>query len=641
MTTKTARILKEAHPLVWPWCAVTITAFLPFVRPLGSIEWIREGLSPVGFFLGIPLLATLSLGNEFQHRTLSLLLSEPVDRMEIWAEKLSLSVVAALSAALVFFIVWRVIPPGLEPEGFAFSGPWIIVTMASATFWTLVARSTLGGVALNIVVNTFINPVFLESLWERFHGKGDLSSANITVVSIAAFVFLCYAGAMLWLGRRTLARFQVTGGMAGDDLLTAGPDVMPAALAGWFRSRPSGAVLNLIRKEARLLRPLWLISLLAALGWASLLIFGLVPERGSTKNPPFAVGMVAVSSLLIAVLAGSLPLGEERTSGTHSWHLTLPVSARRQWLVKLLMALFAGVVCAALLPLLVLIAGGFLFGSPFKFVDPNAGVVWLLVVSLLTFASFWCACALKGTVRAVLWLFPVIITLGAASDFGEPVARKLMNLVVSRFDPFTDFRFTNAVSNINFFVTGGTTILLFFAFLAPTLLFAVIQSFRLFRTQLQGSTLSVIRSLFPLAIVAFLSGFSLMAFFAFVDHAKLQMWTMFRETHEAIEKIQPGAANLDAAHPLQLTVEDLAKASHLSERTRRWLRDARITVAPDQPHPRRSGQYCCGGNSRSVTLAPDKDYSWYLATIHLASGSHCTLAFGGGHGWGILGGVCE
>jgi len=52
---------------------------------------------------------------------------------------------------------------------------------------------------------------------------------------------------------------QVTGGMAGDDLLMAGPSVMPEAWARWFRCRPTGLVLNLMRKELRLLRPLWLI----------------------------------------------------------------------------------------------------------------------------------------------------------------------------------------------------------------------------------------------------------------------------------------------------------------------------------------------------------------------------------------------
>jgi len=117
------------------------------------------------------------------------------------------------------------------------------------------------------------------------------------------------------------------------------------------------------------------------------------------------------------------------------------------------------------------------------------------------------------------------------------------------------------------------------------------------------------------------------------------MWAMFHETHEAIEKIRPGAADLDAAHPLQLTVEDLAKASPLSERTRRWLAGSRITVAPDKPQPGR--RYCCGTNSRGITLAPDQAQSWYLATIHLQSGTSCTVSFMAMRGYGTLGGVCR
>jgi hypothetical protein len=442
---------------------------------------------------------------------------------------------------------------------------------------------------------------------------------------------------MVWLGGRTLARFQVTGGMAGDDLLMAGPDVLPGAWAGWLRCRPTGALLNLIHKEFRLLRPLWLISLLAALGWACLTLFGLLFERGFSRNFETAVVIVGVvSTLMIAILAGSLSLGEERTSGTHSWHLTLPVSAFLQWRMKLSMALFAGVVGAGLLPMLI---AGRLFGSSHIFVDVHLGTGWLLVVLLLSFASFWCACAVNGTVRAILWVFPAMGALFFAGKFGERIARELMDLVVSRFDFFTYFRFTNAVSNLQSFVIGAAPTLVVTLLLVPTSLVAVIQSYRLFRAQVQDSIVSLVRNLLPLAIMAFLCGFSWVAFSTFVDHAKLQMWTMFRETHEAIEKIQPGTANLDATHPLQLTVEDLAKASPLSERTRRWLRNSRVTFLPDMPHPGRS--YCCGGNSRSITVAPDKAFSWYLADIHLASGSHCTVSFQAGTGWGIFGGVCE
>ena len=135
----------------------------------------------------------------------------------------------------------------------------------------------MGGVVLNIGVQSFISfAVPWANLADWLRARGYLSPGNLIVVSTIVFVFLCYAGVMLWLGWRKLARFQATGGMAGDDLLMAGPDVMPGALAGWLRCRPTGAVLNLIRKELRLLRPVWLISLLAAVGWACLTLFGLL-----------------------------------------------------------------------------------------------------------------------------------------------------------------------------------------------------------------------------------------------------------------------------------------------------------------------------------------------------------------------------
>jgi hypothetical protein len=185
---------------------------------------------------------------------------------------------------------------------------------------------------------------------------------------------------------------------------------------------------------------------------------------------------------------------------------------------------------------------------------------------------------------------------------------------------------------------GLTPVNLGLLLLIPTLLLAVMQSYRLFQKQLQDRNVIVIRRLLPLAAVTFLSFLLWMAFQAFVVEAKQQMWSMFRETHEAIEKIRPGIAKLDETHPLQLTVEDLMKAAPLSERTQLWLRNASISVAPDKPHP---GQYCCGGNSRGTSFHPDQLYSWYLATIQLPSGSRCTVSFQAGRGYGILGGVCE
>jgi hypothetical protein len=638
MNAKTMRLLKEARPLFWPWFVVTLAAFLPLVTP----NEFTESISRIAFWGGVPLLATLSFGDEFQHRTLSLLLAQPAGRMEIWREKLSVTFVAVLSVVLIFFLAGRAASLGLERPDLVFAGVWIITITASGTFWTLFTRSTVGGVALNAGIHSLMVTISWQYVAALLHGKGSPSPAISTVVPIFIFVFLCYSVAMLWLGRRMLARFQATGGLGGDDLLMAGPNVMPEALAGWFRCRPTGAILNLIRKELRLLRPLWLITMLAAVAWTCLTALGFVPKLDSPViHPNEAAAVLAIivfSALTLAVLAGSLSLGEERTSGTHSWHLTLPAPVGIQWLVKLLMALFAGLVCAVLLPGLSLIAGGFLFGSPFMFVDPHFASNWTLIVLLLTLDSFWCSCAVKGTVRAVLWVFLVPGALVLAGQFGSSIAFDLADLIFPRLDIFTNLVFTNAVAHlplVSLNVFYLPTVLLV---LVPIVLFAIFQSYRLFRAQVQDSISSVIRKLLPLATVAFLCGFSLVTFDSFVSHAQRQMLNVFREIEEAIVKIQPGPLNLDEAHPLELTMEDLAKAAPLSERTRHWLRNSHIRVGPNP------GYFpCCNPLAHLVPFISQDNYRGFIATIHRAGGSECTVVFGvgGNHKVGYLGGFCK
>ncbi len=148
----TTRILKEARPLLWPWCAVALAGALPLVYPFD----VRALIILIGFLV-VPLMATLSLGDEFHHRTFSLLLSQPVGRMVIWGEKMSVTIVAIVSAVLVFFLALRAtsIHPGrLE---LAFAGAWVVAIIASATFWTLFTRSMVGGVALNIGIQSLIS----------------------------------------------------------------------------------------------------------------------------------------------------------------------------------------------------------------------------------------------------------------------------------------------------------------------------------------------------------------------------------------------------------------------------------------------------------------------------------------------------
>src|SRR5207247_10397794 len=93
MSAKTTRILKEARSLFWPWCAVIIAGALRLVEQAdsallrgGALQGIHplvEAISFLGCFVGIPLLATLSLGTDFHHRTPQPLLTQPGSPMKI------------------------------------------------------------------------------------------------------------------------------------------------------------------------------------------------------------------------------------------------------------------------------------------------------------------------------------------------------------------------------------------------------------------------------------------------------------------------------------------------------------------------------------------------------------------------------
>jgi polyhydroxybutyrate depolymerase len=316
-----------------------------------------------------------------------------------------------------------------------------------------------------------------------------------------------------------------------------------------LRCRPTGAVLNLIRKELRLLWPVWLISFLSLVYLTCLTLFRFMLLRESAGPNLEGVQLVLYTPVilfppLMAILAGSISLWQEKSSGTQTWHMTLPVSSRRQWLTKLVTAVFTGLVCAVFLPVLVMVALGFIFGTPFMFVDQAMGELiifggsifglpvmlldhtipgLLLTALVLTLSSFWCACAVNGTVRAALWFAPAMGAIILAGRGGW-IAPRLVEFVVSRFDPFTHFRFANAVFNLQMFVISLTPLRIERAYffvvtllLVPTLLVAVIQSCRLFREPARDSLLSVVRNLLPLAITVFLSVFCLAAFPSLTD----------------------------------------------------------------------------------------------------------------------------
>jgi hypothetical protein len=204
----------------------------------------------------------------------------------------------------------------------------------------------------------------------------------------------------------------------------------------------------------------------------------------------------------------------------------------------------------------------------------------LAVVSLLSFAAFWCACVVKGTVRATLFVFPALAAVGWAWRAGAGIVFRdrfnpdgIWGLLASRLHPFP---FAPPAREL-FFQTQPWGLVCSAVLLVVV---AAVQSYRLFRREVQVSVPFAIRSLVPPVIAAFLGGLLAPVPYAVVRSVDGQTYSVLLEVGRAIQKMQIDHAKLDAAHPLELTLDDISRTSPVSDRVRRWVDGGVITVTP-------------------------------------------------------------
>lgn len=625
MNTASNRLMKEARALFVPWVAILLACALPLLWRLDFLNRVSllYLIARLGLYVGVPLLATLSFGFEFQHKTLALLLSQPVERKTIWREKLTVSALAVMAVSLVAYFAWpNSIPSDMDGRLFVVGAAflWLLMTWCSAMFWTLLARSTLGGLILNIGTQFLLFALVFVS---------DVSDTRTV-----AIVMLVYSAVMLWLGWIMLNRYQAVGGFAGPDLMTAAPNMMPSRIAGIFRNDPKQRFLNLIRKELRLLRPLWFMTALFVVlwtilaNWISHTITGRWPLTTWQGNHRFFLVFFSVVFPWIAmILAGSVSISEERESGVHAWHLTLPLSSRTQWAVKFLLGLGAGALCAIVIPTALVSLSRGALGPDFAIELERAAVPHLNAVLLIIFVlSFWSASAMRGMTRAVLLFAATGGMLTLASEIGVWIGHELVAYFLRLF------LFTVSMFQLNPFNLDR---LLFYAFnfgsaflhgngyqtvsmwgLIPALLLAIGQSYSLYRRLPQSGIRKVAWRLLPILVLAF----ALSAAIEFQWTATFNGgFRLFLPIEEAVEQL-PAVLTVDASHSLHLTSEQLAPALGGSPDTARWLRNSNITIALAVPQR----DYNVLG-----IVPPNKSVRAYLVTIRLPNGLICTDLAGG------------
>lgn len=650
MSSQTIAIAKEARLLLGAWVAVMLMGVVSLVPVTSTIAGLNlhgmlESLVPFGAIFGIPLLATLAFGSEFQYRTMGMLLAQPVDRRQVWREKMALTVAAVAPATVVYCFALRMLE-SRQVEEWLWAVGVAFITTCGAAYFTFVARSTIGGLVLNLA-SFFTLSLILDRLAyavqtapRNGYQTYDRQLHNLPAwfLVAAALAIVAYGAVLTWLGRRRMILYQAIEGMQAGEAVLPGARWFPHFISDWLRCRPKGALLNLLRREFHLLRLVWMLGLICAALWAAIAAFGMFPTK-YTETFVAVIGLAMIANVVVAVLAGTLSLGEEKSWGTHAWHLTLPVSASLQWAVKLLAALFTSAVWAVGVPIAIVAIGGRLGGPKHGLAVDSSYWIFVLAALLITFTAFWSACVVKGTVRATVWVIPTGLALMASVLVASWLAGlgtnttgrryfqsgwyfQALGWVVAAIGPI---KVTYAMRMLARSLFGGDELRHIFITIVAGI--ALLQTHRLFAAQREETTRSAVRALVPAVLATMLCVLAVQGLQLTYMQSNSQQEQFLQETHEAILKAMPAAADHDQVE--RLTWNELSKDPVLSSGARRWLQDANITVVPDSAEQAGLRRYW-PAPSTLWSLIPSEyagPVAGYTAIVQMANGSECSLKF--------------
>lgn len=332
------------------------------------------GLIAYGF--GSVALGAQSMGHEYTHRTLTLLLSQPWSRRRILV--LKLAVLSAMLLTLAVFAWLTVLRPG-ERQWIAAG---FLNGLVLAPLLTMLCRTPMAG-----VVFTGAAPFWMLVI-SRHVSAGVLWGSTLAV-SVAAAV----------AGWRMFIRLEAIDGRDPDVRL---PRLWRRAIvdAPADSARARHPVWLLVKKEIHLQQMTFAVAGVSGLFW--------IAEFGFTKMVPGYVGIpfYVVSVLfgaLMALLIGSLASAEERQIGTLEWQLLLPMAMWKQWAVKVGTTLGLAALLSFALPI-VLAAG-------------HVGVNgYASAIVLLTVGSLYVSSLCPSTLRALMVSGALVISLSIAAS---------------------------------------------------------------------------------------------------------------------------------------------------------------------------------------------------------------------------------
>lgn len=325
-----ALVAKEIRLLLPAYGMALVLAAVPVWLMSLDANDSPAALAILPFAFGTAMLALSSFGREFGLRTFALTLAQPLERVRIWRTKTTL----LAGAMATVWGVWCLSCAARIHSGagysvwLAISGAATVVTLAGGLWTTLLLRQMAAAFWF-----TFLIPAAIVMVVTLIGGVEVVMFAVLGLYSVAGFVW----------ARREFLRAQEAA-WTGD--VVSFPGWRSAAGDSPSSIRGSRSLAALFWKELQLHQ-----VGLAGMACLFVLHLGVVFLRLHDFGDAIRKGMEVFGGvwLIVPLLVGGQSVAEERKLGTWVGHLSLPVSRRVQFAIKLFFVLIVGGVLSSVL----------------------------------------------------------------------------------------------------------------------------------------------------------------------------------------------------------------------------------------------------------------------------------------------------
>jgi ABC-type transport system involved in multi-copper enzyme maturation permease subunit len=409
-------LVKKEIRLVAPgWLAVLL---LEIVQP-----WICKNqdtaisIAPLFFFFGLIILSVDSFGREFSLGTFQSMLSQPVERREIWRAKITVLFFAAALIFAAYFAscelrvnlaltdsdsVWHANPNIIENDfgnAMIASGALLFIALTGGLWTALLLRQISTAFWI-----TFLVPVGLLALMGILMSSLFNSPTDLAFYSVFYGAAVLYIASSFWLAHRFFHRAQDVA-WTGGVISFRSWRYFEAGSKSSVSTRHRKPVTALLKKEFQLQS----VSLFCACALLAL-HFALIFLRTNyfDYHPNSWIRDVSASFwmmwLILPLTIGCTAVAEERKSGVAECQSCLPVSRRLQFIIKFILVMIFGTLLGGVMPVLLETVASH-FGVPSDFFPleqySRISITIVAVSAGFTLAAFFASSLSRNFLQAL------------------------------------------------------------------------------------------------------------------------------------------------------------------------------------------------------------------------------------------------